>query len=75
MFKSTDSFLEFYTVETRSLLMYSSGGILLKWKAKPIIGEACLVSTLSTKAKKAKKKLKCNRMDVKCERVDEVEDS
>ena len=33
-------------------LMYSAGGKWLKWKARPIIGEACLVSTLSSKAKK-----------------------
>ena len=51
--------------------MYSSGGILTKWKARSI-GEVCLVSTLSSKAKK---KLKSNHLDVMLERADEVEDS
>ena len=32
--------------------MYSSGGIEPKWKARPVVGEACLVSILSSKAKK-----------------------
>ena len=32
-------------------LMYSSGGIYPKWKTRPI-GEACLVLTLRSKAKK-----------------------
>ena len=49
--------------------MYSSGGIQPKWRARPIIGEACLVLTLSSKAEK---KLKCNHMDGMYERVDEV---
>ena len=51
--------------------MYFSGGIQSKWKARPL-GEAYLVSTLSSKAKK---NLKCNHLDVMYERVDEVEDS
>ena len=38
LLKSTSSFLEFYTVETRSLyLMYSSGVWSPKWKARAII--------------------------------------
>ena len=53
-------------------LMYCSGGTLPKWKVRFIIGEACLVSTLSSKAKKT---LKCSHLDVICERVHEVEDS
>ena len=51
LFKSTSSFPEFYTTETRCYLMYSSGGIQLKWKFRAIIGEACMVSTLSSKVK------------------------
>ena len=47
LLKSTSSFLEFYTVETIGrYLMYFSGGIYPKWKARPI-GKARLVSTLS----------------------------
>ena len=51
-------------------LMYSSGGFQPKWKTRPI-GEACLVSTLSSKTKK----LQYNHLDILYERVDEAEGS
>ena len=46
---STSSFLEFYTVETRSLFDVFFREYV--GETRPI-GEACLVSTLSSKAKK-----------------------
>ena len=51
-------------------LIHSSGGLKPKWKTRPV-GEACLVLTMSSKAKK----LKFNHLDVMYERGDEVEDS
>ena len=35
--------------------MYSSGGMQPKWKARPTIAEACLVSTLTSKTEKETK--------------------
>ena len=69
---STDSVLEFFTVEIRSLFDIFFKGYIAKVELVPLVDEACLVSTLSSKEVQCKHALYERRYELKGSRITRI---